>query len=780
MSSTLSFSRYSLLAAAVCLTFSVSAEQSSQRYSGVVTDSNGTPLSHARVHIHGRQQYVYADEQGRFSILAPDNAELHISASGYGDTFISLTAEQSPLNIQLSKGGLERIVVSASGIHQSELDMATPVSVLSGEDLKRRTEPTIGETLKFEPGVHANYYGPVASRPIIRGLDGPRVRVMNNGLDSGDVSRVGPDHAISADAITAEQIEVLRGPATLLYGSGAIGGVINVVDNRIPRQLRQDSETRLQALHGNVADETTLALNHEGSTDSIAWHFDGYDRKTNNYDVPAFTNDEGERLTTLENSWVNSTAVNAGISLVRQHGLFGISVGRLETDYGIPGHHEHDEHEEEPLPGTEEGVFAQLKQNRVSVAGEWYAPAKVIETLSLNAAYTDYQHQEVEQGLIGTTFKNTSYESRLSAEHIALDGWHGLVGYHMQLRDYQASGEEAFTPDTDTQSHAVFFLEEKQFGNLSTQLGGRFEHTRFSAGDIELAHETAAISDIDHRFNASSLSAGVVWEFVPGFSWAFAASRSERAPSAAEIYANGAHVATGSYELGLQYVIDGGDILLSDKVLKKETANNLDVTFRSFNGDLSFTYNFFYNKVHNYLYQADTGLTMADLEVGHEDDVPAEDHVDHDNFAVYQYQQADATLYGFEFSARYKLDNAQSVQLFADAVRAKIDAGDYLPRIPPIKAGIEYQYQGLSWQANIGVTRYANQSKVADNESATPGYTLVDANLSYDISLAETDITTFIRATNLTNELAYVHSSFIKEDAPLPGRAITLGIRATF
>ena len=782
------YKRYSVLAALISLTFSVSAQQQVQRYTGVVTNQQGQPLKNARIHLHGLQQYVYADEQGKFSIQAPANAELHISAAGYGDSFVTV-GDESQLDISLTAGGIERIVVAASGIHKYNLEMATPVSVLATEELSRRTEPTLGETLKYEPGVHANYYGPVASSPIIRGLDGPRVRVMNNGLSTGDVSRIGPDHAITADALTAQQIEVLRGPATLLYGSGAIGGVVNVVDNRIPRQLRANSETKLETRYVDVSDEKTVALNHEGSGNNIAWHVDGFNRDTADYEVPRFTNDEGESTNTLENSWTQSKALNAGVSLIGDAGLFGISIGRLESDYGIPGQHEEhgEEHGGEDTEldehAEEEGVFAKLKQNRLSMAGELYTPFAGVETLAFTAAYTDYQHQEIEDGAPGTTFKNKALESRITLEHEAIAGWHGIVGYHLQHADYQAFGEEAFTPDSDSLSHALFALEEKQFGNLTVQLGGRIERTKHSAGAVELGHEAGMVSDLSDTFAALSASAGLVWEFTPGFSWALAVSHSERAPSAAELYSNGAHIATSSYELGLAYELHDGEIEVSERNVKKETANNVDVTFRSFQGDLTFTYNFFYNKVGDYLYLSNTGLTMEDLEAGHSDaeDIHEEEgHAGDDSFPLYQYQQQDATLYGMEFEARYKLNNAQSLNVFFDAVRAKLDGGDYLPRIPPYKTGVGYQYNGLSWSADIGVTHYARQDKVAVNESTTKGYTLVDANINYDFNLAKVDMTAFLRATNLTNELGFVHSSFIKEDAPLPGRALTLGIRAMF
>ena len=785
-------------ALALLVSLSLQVQAQSQVVTGTVVDSQGQPVANAKVHVHGRQQYVYTNSAGEFSIQSPLDAELHIAAKGFGDQFVK--AEKTQLKVALSAGGIERIAVNASGLHHYDLEMAHPVSVLSGEELALKTEPTIGETLKSLPGVHSNYYGPVAASPVVRGLDGPRVKLLSNGLDTGDVSRVGPDHAITADAITTEQIEVLRGPATLLYGSGAIGGVVNVVDNRIPRQLRTP-QTILDSRFNTVSDEKSLALTHDGSADQLAWHFDGFDRQSNDQDVPTFTNDEGETANKLANSWLDNQALNAGLSWVGSQGLFGISVGHIDSNYGIPGHHAHgdehaDEHEEEGhddhAEAADEGVYAAVKQDRVSLAGEIYSPISGIETLSFTGAYTDYQHIEMEGAVAGTTFKNKSYENRLSAEHIEIAGWHGLVGVHQQHNDYAAFGEEAFTPPSVSDSYALFLLEEKTFGEVTAQLGARVERTKHRAEAIELGHDHEHDEhDADHeehgsdyaKFTAASVSAGLVWNFVPGYQWSASISRSERAPSAAEIYANGAHIATSSYELGLAYQLDDdGEILLNTNKMPTETANNIDIGFRKIEGDLTFSYNFFYNQIDNYLYQANTGLTMEDLAAHEHEDHAEEDGHDHahGDFDIYQYQQRDVRMYGLEFALAYQFDAAQQVSIFADSVRASLKDGGDLPRIPPIKAGIEYQYQAEQWSANVGATHYARQDKVSDYESATASYTSIDASLSYYFNLSSIDMTAFIKGTNLTDKLGYVHSSFIKEDAPLPGRALTLGITARF
>lgn len=768
----------------------------SQAIRGIVLNAQGQPVANAKVHVHGRQQYVYTNAAGEFVIQSPLNAELHIAAKGYGDEFVK--AASTDVKVALTAGGIERITVSASGLHHYDLEMAHPVSVLSGEELALKTQPTIGETLKSMPGVHSNYYGPVAASPVIRGLDGPRVKLLSNGLDTGDVSRVGPDHAITADAITTEQIEVLRGPSTLLYGSGAIGGVVNVVDNRIPRQLRTP-QTILDSRYNSVSDEKSLAMTHDGSADQLAWHFDGFNRKSNDHDVPTFTNDEGETADTLANSWLDNQAYNGGVSWVGSKGLFGVSVGQIDSQYGIPGHHAHgeehsddesaDDHEEH----AEDGVYAAVKQDRVSLASEIYTPITGIETLSFTGAYTDYQHVEMEGAVAGTTFKNKSFENRLTAEHVEIAGWHGLIGFHQQRSDYQAFGDEAFTPNSISDSYALFLLEEKSFGDVTAQLGARLERTKHRADALSLDHDHEEEADHEEahdeaqdyaKFNAASVSAGLVWNFVPGYQWSASLSRSERAPSAAEIYANGAHIATSSYELGLAYQLDeDGEILLNTNKMPTETANNIDIGFRKIEGDLTFSYNFFYNQIDNYLYEVNTGLTMEDLaEHDHEEHAEEEEGHDHahGDFDVYQYQQRDVRMYGLEFALAYQLDTAQQVSLFADSVRARLKDGGDLPRIPPLKAGVEYQYQAQQWSANVGATYYARQNKITAFETETASYTSIDASLSYYFDLQSVDMTAYLKGSNLTDKLSYVHSSFIKEDAPLPGRAITLGITARF
>jgi iron complex outermembrane receptor protein len=374
---------------------------------------------------------------------------------------------------QKDENDIEKLIITASPLRRSVLQSSTPVSILSGEELKMNQSATLGETLKSVPGVNSTYFGPVASSPIIRGLDGPRVKVLQNGMDSSDASRVGPDHIATTEASTATQIEVLRGPSTLLYGSGAIGGVVNVVDNRLPKTRQEGLSGRVSALHDTVSNERTISTDLNGGQDKFAWHLDAFKRKTDDYDVPEFTLDDGDVVDTLENSDIDSQGFTIGAGWIGDDVSLSLAYGRLETEYGIPGHaHEEEEHDEDEgeehseEEHEEEAVFARMKQDRFQSIIDWKNLSGWFTEAHWHNAYTNYQHSEIEDGAVGTTFENDSFESRLWAKHAPINGWVGVVGLHYNNSDFSAVGEEAFTPSTETTSSALFVLEEKTIGDF--------------------------------------------------------------------------------------------------------------------------------------------------------------------------------------------------------------------------------------------------------------------------------------------------------------------------
>jgi iron complex outermembrane receptor protein len=717
---------------------------------------------------------------------------------------------------QKDENDIEKLIITASPLGRSVLQSSTPVSILSGDELEKNQSATLGETLKSVPGVHSTYFGPVASSPIIRGLDGPRVKVVQNGMDSSDASRVGPDHIATTEASTATQIEVLRGPSTLLYGSGAIGGVVNVVDNRLPKTRQEGLSGRVSALHDTVSNERTVSTDLNGGEDNFAWHLDAFKRKTDDYDVPEFTLDDGDVVDTLENSDIDSQGFTIGAGWIGDDVSVSFAYGRLETDYGIPGHshgeheeeehHDDDEHDEEEHDdehAEEESVFARMKQDRFQSIIDWKNLSGWFTEAHWHNAYTDYQHSEIEEGEVGTTFENDSFESRLWAKHTPVNGWTGVVGLHYTNSDFSAVGEEAFTPSTETTSSALFVLEEKTIGNFLWQLGARLEHVSHKPDNAFFNNSEVNANFDSVSYTANSLSAGFVYELADNQSFAVNLAHSERAPSSAEIFSNGIHISTSTYEVGAGFdlVIDDSDpddiefsLIQSNQPIEKEISNNLDITYRIQTEHLHANVSVFYNQIDDYLFQQNTGLEFhdehdeehADEEHDadeHEEEHDAEEH-EEEGMPVYVFNQQDAHLYGFEADIDWHLNDNLRVSAFTDYIRAKLshsdDENSNLPRIPSMRFGAELHWEQDNWHAEFGATYYSKQDKIAEFETQTDGYTIVSAAFNYYLSLDNTDLTFYLKGNNLTNELARVHTSFLKDDAPLPARSFVLGAKISF
>ena len=767
---------------------------------GKITDDKNQPIENAAVHVHGKDQGVKTNAQGEFSIDVDSQSQLHVSKDNFIDSRIAVNENSNNVTVSLTPTSVETVVVYASALHKNSLEMISPVSVLSGDELKNKSKATLGETLKGLPGVNASYFGPVSSSPIIRGLDGPRVKITQNGLDASDASRIGPDHATSSDSLAAEQIEVLRGPSTLLYGSGAIGGVVNVVDNRIPTSNLDDLTGAAEYSHDTVSNSNTVAAKLETGNDGFNFHFDGTKRSGDDYETPTFniTDEDGDVEThnSVENTFIDSDTFNVGTSYVGDHLTVGFSYGSIETDYGIPGHEHHDhdhegeteeEHDEHADEEEEESVYAHLEQDRWQGLISYALDNNWIENINLRVGYTDYKHSEIEDGEIGTTFKNETTEARLNVEH-KLAQWHGMMGYHYSESDYDAIGEEAFTPASVTTTHALYLLEEREFGDVTLELGARIEDYEITSTitDSEHAHDHDEEEDHDEgeeesiayseSFTNVSASAGAIWQYTPGQSIALSLSHSERAPLSAELLSNGLHIATGTYELGLGYHIEDNEVHFEPEDIKQEKSTNLDFSFRRFSGDFGYTVNFFYNDIKNFYYQQNTGL-VYDEEDGLESAIGAHD----DAVAVYQFASKDAELYGVEFDVHYQIDPNAMVKVFGDSTRAKLkdDEGN-LPRIPANKLGSELQYNVGDLQLTLTGTHYFEQDNISAYETKTDGYTIVDAQANYQLSLGAVDTQLYLNIDNITDELGFVHSSFIKDKAPLPGRNFRFGIRGYF
>lgn len=692
----------------------------------------------------------------------------------------------------------EVIRITADPLARTQLNSAQPATVLAGDALREQQQHTLGDTLANQPGISATHFAGVASSPIIRGLDGPRVKITQNGLDSADVSRGSPDHAVTTETSTAQQIEILRGPATLIYGSGAIGGVVNVVDRRIAQSLIGGQQGFFGVSLDSASDRREGQFGYSADHKSTVWHVDGFKRRSDDYQVPSFINDDGEAVDYVENSFVDAQGLNTGVSYIFDQGYFGVSYGRLEQKYGIPGHHHHgeehadehgDEHDEHDDHGEEAGPYGDMWQNRIQVHGGWQNPLPAVKQLELRYGFTDYQHQEIEAGDPATTFTNRQHELRLTATHQPLAGWNGAVGYHYFDQQQQAFGEEAYTPPADTQRHALFWLLEQQIGNLNWQTGVRVEDVQVQANGAEI------IGDSAYSFTPVSASLGFTLPLTSDLQLALNLSHAQRAPSANEIFSNGAHLATQTYELGLVYELhEEGDhdyhIEANDRRPAIEKANTLDLSFHFERPDYHLDYTVFYNRINNFVFSTITGVNSLDLAHADEHDDHADDHIDDhaddhdhaDGLPVLLNQQRDVELFGYELSGAWRLNEHWELSGFSDYIRARsLDGEGNLPRIPAQRFGTDLRYLANNWEAKLGYTYYLKQQRIAANETVTDSFGLLDAQLNlFPQSWSQLGLTVYLKAENLTNELGLVHSSFLKDDAPIRGRNFSIGLRGEF
>ncbi|WP_394176632.1 TonB-dependent receptor [Thalassotalea litorea] len=837
--------RFNRLYTATALAFSMATPAWAATISGQVVDTQGKGIADAEVSI--LQNRVVTDENGLFTLtdVADGTAELHVEARYFTHKNRNLTLSGNDVDnviVKLSPSVMDVVDVYATPLHTSTMESALPVNVLSADELRLKQASTLGETLKHEVGVHSSYFGPVSSSPIIRGLDGPRVLITQNGLDAGDASRVGPDHIVSTETTTATQIEVLRGPATLFYGSGAIGGVVNVVDNRVPTELEQSVGFSLQ--HNSVADEDLATIDINTGTDSFAIHFDGFWREANDYKIPGPAelehdeheedghdehdehdqHDEHEESGRLANSSNDAKGFTVGTSYLLDNGFVGFSYGHTDRTYGIPGHShashdEHGEHADEMLieeeheeEGHEEQVFGDLTQDRFQMLSDLRFDDNFLNRVASKVSYTDYQHQEIEDGQVGTTFKNQLWEAKFDLYHREYNGFKGAWTLHYKQSDFEATGDEAFTPPSKTDTLAFAWLEEKHFGDVLLQVGARIEHVTLDpvhVHDEHEDHEHEMDESLDHEghtelelskqdFTPISASAGLVWDYQPGYNLGLSFAFSQRAPSAAELFSNGPHIGTNSYELGALYELheedDGYHIELSDQDVNVETSYNLDLTWRKFSGDFGFVASVFYNHSEDFYYQQDTGLLFEDSgihdhgEEAHEEheseeheEAEMEEH-DHDEegLPIFVYRQDDVDMYGFEAEMVYQFSEPLKVNVFTDYIRAKLADGGNLPRIPPMRIGGGLQYQASNFETGVNVTHYFEQDQLASLETETDSYTMVDLHANYYLDGIGDDTVLFLKVDNVFDTEARVHSSFLKDIAPLPGRGITLGVRARF
>ncbi|MFK3771976.1 TonB-dependent receptor [Pseudomonas sp. NPDC089406] len=642
---------------------------------------------------------------------------------------------------------LQPQVITANPLGNAQL--AAPSSVLEGDDLLLQQHASLGETLNKQPGVASTWFGPGASRPVIRGLDGDRIRILRNGVGALDASSLSYDHAVPLDPINVDRVEIVRGPAALLYGGNAIGGVVNTFDNRIPDSPIDGIHGAGELRYGGADTTRSSAGKLEAGNGEFALHLDASSRSFNDLRIPGYARsskvrdaDEPGSKHRLENSDGRQDGGAIGGSYHWDHGYAGLSYSRYDSNYGSV---------------AESGVRLDMKQDHYAFASELRDLDGPFTSVKLDAGYTDYEHREIEDGEVGTTFKNKGYEARIEARHQPLGPVEGVVGVQVNRNEFSALGEEAFVPQTDTDSLALFMLEQWQATDrLNLSLGARLEHTRVDP-DAK-GNENFADADSSSSFNAFSLSSGAVYQLDPV--WALAASLgyTERAPTFYELYANGAHVATGAYEVG-------------DASLNKEKAISADLALRFDNGTHKGSVGVFYSHFRNYIGLIDSGNTHLTDEG--------------DEFPELLYQGVRARFYGVEAQDRWQLLKNQygsfALELSGDYTRAKnLDSGEPLPRIAPLRLNSGLVWELDRWQARVDVQHASSQHRKPSNETSTDGYTTLGASVGYRFDIGKSEWLAFVRGENLTDQTVRYASSILRDIAPAPGRSVEVGLRTTF
>lgn len=641
---------------------------------------------------------------------------------------------------------VQEVVITGNPLSKSQVSGA--VSSLSGLSLLEQGQSTLGETLNHLPGVSSTYFGPNASRPIIRGLDGDRIRVLSNSGASMDASSLSYDHAVPMDVLSTERIEVLRGPSALQYGGSAIGGVVNVIDNRIPRQKMQGIVGKAQSQFASGNRERSNGAMLEVGQGNWVFHADAFDRRTGDVKVPQNLSCSKTGTPVLASRICNSASDGqggaVGASLFLDRGYVGMSVNSYQSNYGTV---------------AEDEVTIGMKSKRASLEGEWRPETKFVHSLNFQASQTDYKHTEFDAGEAATLFANKGHDVRFQLRHkpwrTASGVWEGVWGWQSEKGIFSADGAEAFAPFSNNRTQALFLIEEYAVGQTRFNLGVRRENvTVESLGNPDPTVDRFELGT--RKFSPQSLASFLSWQVLPQWRLSANASRVERAPKDYELFANGPHIATAAWERG-------------DSNLGLEKANSFDLSADWQQGPNQFKVTAFQSKFSNFI-----GL-LGTTEI--EEDLP-----------VQVYQGVRAQFSGVEASAQTRLlQTAGTLDLVlkADAVRASnLTSGEPLPRISPVRLGASLLHLSGPWTARLGFDWNAAQDRVPTGSVATASYTLWHGFISYKQKLSGTTLNWFGKLDNLSNQWAYSATSILTSTAsnksPLPGRSLKLGVMANF
>ena len=659
------------------------------------------------------------------------------------------------------------MIVSAPFIESVE-DSSHPITLLKGDELRNKVGSTLGETLQNELGVTNQSFGSGVGIPVIRGQSGSRVKVLQNSLGNNDASSLSADHATGVDPIIAERIEVLRGPSTLLYGSGAMGGIVNVIDNRIPETLFDKAIGGAgEQRYDSATDETSSALKLEGGKDHFAYHVDGFYRDAGNTSIGGMAIDEararqhdpsfnavpaGELQNSdgfIDNTQTRTRGGSAGFSMIGDSGLAGAAINQLEKNYGIPP----DGHGETP-------VHVEMKQTKYDFKSQLNNPFAFVEKAKLKFGYTDYAHTEFDGNIAGTTFLNQTYESRFELEHTPLiQNNKGILGFQSSNGEFVGLGEEGkIVPKSNIDTYGLFNVESLKAGAMTYEMGGRIESTQITPDGR---------ADVSYIPLSGSLSAS--WDVNSQNKLGLAFTHSQRAPQIQELFSDGFHHATRSYEIG-------------NANLKKELSNNLDLSYQFDASWVKADLSLFHNWVSDYIYQQRDAAQLFNAEDG---EFIANDSDCAECFPLLHSQQKAAIFKGFEAKTVFPLmDNKLGLvdlTLFGDYTRGTFDNGGDVPRMPPLRYGVQVSYDKNEWSSNVRLTRGEAQTNAGENETTTPAYLLLNLGTQYKIAhFAQSDILLFAKGKNLLDENIRNSVSYLRNFSPEMGRSAEVGIRVSY
>jgi iron complex outermembrane receptor protein len=670
------------------------------------------------------------------------------------------------------------ILVTAP-VRQSETDVLQGTSILSGAELTRNLRPTIGETLARQPGVSATSFGPSASRPILRGFQGERIRVLTDGIGSIDVSNTSVDHAVIIDPLLAERIEVLRGPSALLFGSSAVGGVVNVIDTRIPRTVPENGyRVNGIATYGSAANERSGgAAGDVAVGQHLVLHADGSYLKSSNLrtggnilssqaraaalsqvglpqdtDEPIDFAGSAALRGKLPNTQSETWTAGVGAAIITDGGNLGVSYSHYDSLYGVPIRYATAVGQEQEAPRLD------VVQNRVDLRGEINTGGGFLDKIRVRAGHATYRHFELEpDGGVGTAFFNNGTEGRIELVQANRGGWQGASGVQYFNRLFDVNGDEAFLPRNETNQTGLFTLQQYSAGAFRAEGGLRYETTSLSA--------KTPLDDLrffrgSRSFDAVSGSLGASYGVTDAVRLGINLSHTERAPSAEELFANGGHAGTQAYEFG-------------SPDFKLEKSWGIEGTLHAHGDGFSFDASAYYNDFSNYISENQVAQSVCQTAAdpsGREVDLPC-----------FQYQQADARYYGFEANASVRLAQiggyVLNADLLGDYVRATIVDNGPVPRIPPMRVLGGIEAQGDRVNGRLEVEHVFDQDRIAAFETTTNGYTMVNATLGFNPFGKDSKTSILLSANNLFDVEARRHASFLKDFAPLAGRDIRATLR---